>query len=194
MSKKTKEPITPRSIGAAFASEQANVNGQLLQTLKQAVAAYTIDHQAEYAEMIEGYGEQAKGLYNANTAKVRKSEFKKVIDHASKQETRQTLFNIIDTYESVQSLVKDLRALENGSKVIDEEGKVAKAPKQEGEETESEEGEEGEATCKTIFNNSTPAEMIDALEVLMQAAYDAGYLKAADLLQQAQASIGKGEK
>jgi hypothetical protein len=189
MSKRAKEQVTPRAIGAAFASEQANVNGQLLQTLKQAVSAYTIDHQAEYAEMVEGYGEQAKGLYNANTAKVRKSEFKKVIDHASKQETRQTLFNIIDTYESVQSLVKDLRALENGSKVIDDEGKVAKAEKPESEKSESDETE-----TVTIETGMSQPSMIEALEIIMQSAYDAGYLKAADLLQQAMASIGKGEK
>jgi hypothetical protein len=193
MAKKQTEQITPRAIGAAFASEQANVNGKLLQTLKQAIGAYTVENGAEYTEMIEGYGEQAKGLYNANTAKVRKSEFKKVIDHASKQETRQVLFNIIDTYESVQSLVKDLRALENGSKIIDDEGKITKAPK-DGTESENDEIEDGEPTCKTIFKNSTPTEMIDSLEILMTAAYDAGYLKAADLMQQAMASIGKGEK
>jgi hypothetical protein len=30
--------------------------------------------------------------------------------------------------------------------------------------------------------------------LIMQSAYDAGYVKAADLIQQAMASIGKGEK
>jgi len=189
MAKKQTEQVTPRAIGAAFASEQANVNGKLLQTLKQAIGAFTVEHQAEYVEMVEGYGEQAKGLYNANTAKVRKSEFKKVIDHASKQETRKTLFNIIDTYESVQSLVKDLRALENGSKVIDEEGKITKAEKTESEKSESEETE-----TVVIESGMSQPSMIEALELIMQSAYDAGYIKAADLLQQAMASIGKGEK
>lgn len=189
MSKKPKEPITPRSIGAAFATEQAAIGAKLIDTLKQTISAYSVDQPAELAELVEGYGEQVKGLYNANTAKVRKSEFKKVIDHASKQETRQVLFNIIDTYESVQSLVKDLRALENGSKVIDEEGKITKAPKAESEETESEETE-----TVTIEQGMSQPSMIEALELIMQSAYDAGYLKAADLLQQAMASIGKGEK
>lgn len=188
MTKKTKETVTPRALGAAFASEQANVNGALLQTLKQAIGAYTVENGAEYVEMVEGYGEQAKGLYNANTAKVRKSEFKKVIDHASKQETRQVLFNIIDTYESVQGLVKDLRALENGSKTIDDEGNVTKAAK---DETES--GDTETETVTIEVGMSQPS-MIEALELIMQSAYDAGYLKAADLLQQAMSSIGKGEK
>jgi hypothetical protein len=192
MTKKMKEPVTPRAIGAAFASEQAAIGAKLIDTLKQTISAYTVDQPAELAELVEGYGEQVKGLYNANTAKVRKSEFKKVVDHASKQETRKVLFNIVDNYESVQSLVKDLRALESGSKVIDDEGKLAKAEKPETEA--SEDSEDSEPTCKTVFKNSTPTEMIDALEILMTAAYDAGYLKAADLLQQAMASIGKGEK
>jgi len=190
MTKKIKEPVTPRAIGAAFASEQAAIGAKLIDTLKQTISAYSVDQPAELAELVEGYGEQVKGLYNANTAKVRKSEFKKVVDHASKQETRKVLFNIIDTYESVQSLVKDLRALESGSKVIDEEGKLAKAEKP---ETEKSEGDT-EADTVTIEVGMSQPSMIEALELIMQSAYDAGYIKAADLLQQAMASIGKGEK
>ena len=189
MTKKMKEPVTPRAIGAAFASEQAAIGAKLIDTLKQTISAYTVDQPAELAELVEGYGEQVKGLYNANTAKVRKSEFKKVVDHASKAETRQTLFNIIDTYESVQSLVKDLRALESGSKIIDEEGKLAKAEKPETEKNDNEDTE-----TVTIEVGMSQPSMIEALELIMQSAYDAGYLKAADLLQQAMASIGKGEK
>lgn len=188
MSKK-KEPVTPRAIGAAFASEQAAIGAKLIDTLKQTISAYSVDQPAELAELVEGYGEQVKGLYNANTAKVRKSEFKKVIDHASKQETRKVLFNIIDTYESVQSLVKDLRALESGSKIIDDEGKVAKAEKPETEASDTEDTE----TVTIEVGMSQPA-MIEALELIMQNAYDAGYIKASDLIQQAMASIGKGEK
>jgi hypothetical protein len=40
--------------------------------------SYTVENKAEYESMVEGYGTQAKALYNANTAKVRKSEFKKI--------------------------------------------------------------------------------------------------------------------
>jgi t-SNARE complex subunit (syntaxin) len=105
----TSETPTPEALGASFAIEQHNVNGALLNTLKTIISAYTVENKAEFEAMVEGYGTQAKSLYNANTAKVRKSEFKKICDHASTQETRQTLFNIIDNYESVQSLVKDLR-------------------------------------------------------------------------------------
>jgi hypothetical protein len=188
MSKKQKEPVTPRAIGAAFASEQAAIGAKLIDTLKQTISAYTVDQPAELAELVEGYGEQVKGLYNANTAKVRKSEFKKVVDHASKAETRKVLFNIVDNYESVQSLVKDLRALESGSKTINDEGKIEKVAKPESEASE------GEADTVTIEVGMSQPSMIEALELIMQSAYDAGYVKAADLLQQAMASIGKGEK
>jgi len=186
---KAKAPITPRTLGAAFASEQAAIGVKLIDTLKQTISAYTVDQPAELAELIEGYGEQVKGLYNANTAKVRKSEFKKVVDHAGKTETRKVLFNIVDNYDSVQALVKDLRGLESGSKVIDEEGKVAKVAKPDSEETETEETE-----TVTIEAGMSQPSMIEALELIMQSAYDAGYVKASDLIQQAMSSIGKGEK
>ena len=186
---KAKTPITPRTLGAAFASEQAAIGVKLIDTLKQTISAYTVDQPAELAELIEGYGEQVKGLYNANTAKVRKSEFKKVVDHASKAETRKVLFNIVDNYDSVQALVKDLRGLESGSKIIDEAGKVAKAEKPEAEESEKSEDE-----TIVIEQGMSQPSMIDALELIMQSAYDSGYTKAADLIQQAMASIGKGEK
>lgn len=188
MTKKIKEPITPRAIGAAFANEQAALGVKLIDTLKQTISAYTVDQQAELAELVEGYGEQVKGLYSANTAKVRKSEFKKVVDHASKAETRKTLFNIIDSYESVQGLVKDLRGLESGSKVIDEAGKVAKA-----EKPEADKAEDTEETITIEAGMSQPS-MIEALELIMQEAHAQGYVKAADLIQQAMASIGRGEK
>ena len=189
MSKKTKEPVTPRAIGAAFASEQASIGAKLIDTLKQTISAYTVDQPSELAELIEGYGEQVKGLYNANTAKVRKSEFKKVVDHASKQETRKVLFNIVDNYDSVQALVKDLRGLESGSKVINDEGQIEKVAK-----PETEAGDNDEAETVTIEVGMSQPSMIEALELIMQSAYDAGYVKAADLIQQAMASIGKGEK
>lgn len=187
---KPKTPITPRTLGAAFASEQAAIGAKLIDTLKQTISAFSVDQPAELAELVEGYGEQVKGLYNANTAKVRKSEFKKVVDHASKAETRKTLFNIVDNYDSVQALVKDLRGLESGSKVINEEGKIAKAEKPESEDTEQSEDNE----TVTIEVGMSQPSMIEALELIMQSAYDAGYVKAADLIQQAMASIGKGEK
>ena len=79
--------------------------------------------------------------------------------------------------------------MENGSKVIDDEGKVAKAEKPESEKSENDETE-----TVTIETGMSQPSMIEALEIIMQSAYDAGYLKAADLLQQAMASIGKGEK
>lgn len=186
--KKPKEPITPRSIGAAFANEQASIGAKLIDTLKQTISAYSVDQPAELAELVEGYGEQVKGLYNANTAKVRKSEFKKVVDHASKTETRKALFNIIDGYDSVQSLVRDLRGLESGSKVIDESGKVTKA-----EKSEADKAEETDETITIEAGMSQPS-MIEALELIMQEAHAQGYVKAADLIQQAMASIGRGEK
>jgi len=174
---------TPEALGASFAVEQHNVNGALLNTLKTVIGAYTVENKAEYEAMIEGYGTQAKALYNANTAKVRKSEFKKICDHASQSETRQTLFNIIDNYESVQSLVKDLRGLESGSKVVDEEGKVVKAPKDESE------GEEGETIEEVTFSDED--KMLNNLEVIQQMCYDKGYKMASELILQAMAKINE---
>jgi hypothetical protein len=178
--KKT-EGATPEALGAAFACEQANVNGKLLKTLKETIGVYTVENKAEYEAMIEGYGTQAKALYNANTAKVRKSEFKKICDHASGQETRNTLFNIIDNYESVQSLVKDLRGLESGSKVIDEEGNVTKAEK---EETEND-----ETTEEVTFSEED--KMLNNLEIIQQLCYDKGYKMASELILQAMAKINE---
>jgi hypothetical protein len=178
--KKT-EGATPEALGAAFACEQANVNGKLLKTLKETIGVFTVENKAEYEAMIEGYGTQAKALYNANTAKVRKSEFKKICDHASQTETRQTLFNIIDNYESVQSLVKDLRGLESGSKVIDEEGNITKAAKEEGE---NEEGNE-----EVTFSEED--KMLNNLEIIQQLCYDKGYKMASELILQAMAKINE---
>jgi hypothetical protein len=158
------------------------VNGKLLKTLKETIGVYTVENKAEYEAMIEGYGTQAKALYNANTAKVRKSEFKKICDHASTQETRQTLFNIIDNYESVQSLVKDLRGLESGSKIIDEEGNVTKAPKA---ETETEEAETEEVTF------SDDDKILNNLEIIQQLCYDKGYKIASELILQAMAKVNE---
>jgi hypothetical protein len=182
--KKT-EGATPEALGAAFACEQANVNGKLLKTLKETIGVFTVENKAEYEAMIEGYGTQAKSLYNANTAKVRKSEFKKICDHASQSETRQTLFNIIDNYESVQSLVKDLRGLESGSKIIDEEGNVSKAPKEEGEEVEGIESEE------ITFSMSEEDKILNNLEIIQQLCYDKGYKMASELILQAMAKINE---
>lgn len=174
---------TPEALGASFAVEQHNVNGALLNTLKTVIGAYTVENKAEYEAMIEGYGTQAKALYNANTAKVRKSEFKKIVDHASQSETRQTLFNIIDNYESVQSLVKDLRGLESGSKIVDDEGKVVKAPKDESE------GEEKETIEEVTFSDED--KMLNNLEVIQQLCYDKGYRMASELILQAMAKINE---
>jgi len=179
--KKT-EGATPEALGAAFACEQANVNGKLLKTLKETIGVFTVENKAEYEAMIEGYGTQAKSLYNANTAKVRKSEFKKICDHASQTETRQTLFNIIDNYESVQSLVKDLRGLESGSKTIDEEGNVVKAPKEDSEETIEE-------TEEITFSEDD--KMLNNLEIIQQLCYDKGYKIASELILQAMAKINE---
>jgi hypothetical protein len=176
------EGTSPEALGAAFACEQANVNGKLLKTLKETIGAYTVENKAEYESMVEGYGTQAKALYNANTAKVRKSEFKKICDHASTEENRKTLFNIIDNYESVQSLVKDLRGLESGSKVIDEEGKVTKAPKDDSEE--SEEGIE-----EVTFSDED--KMLNNLEIIQQLCYEKGYKMASELILQAMAKINE---
>jgi hypothetical protein len=184
MSKPKKDLMpSPEALGASFAIEQHNVNGALLGTLKTVISAYTIENKAEYQEMIEGYGAQCKTLYNANTAKARKSEFKKIVDHASTQETRQTLFNIIDNYESVQSLVKDLRGLESGAKIIDEDGKVTKAPKDETEGTEDETVEE--------VTFSEDDKMLNNLEIIQQLCYDKGYKIASELILQAMAKINE---
>ena len=180
--KQTKQ-TTPEALGAGFAQIQANVNGELLKTLKETIGTYTVENKAEYEAMVEGYGTQAKALYNANTAKVRKSEFKKIVDHASASETRQTLFNIIDNYESVQSLVKDLRGLESGSKVVDEEGKVVKAPKEEGE------SEEGETIEEVTFSDDD--KILNNLEIIQALCYDKGYKIASELILQAMAKINE---
>lgn len=197
MSKKQSKPDTqevhsPESIGAHFASVQADNGKTLIQCLKQCIQAYTIENKAEFTAMIEGYGAQCKTLYDANTAKTRKSEFKKVIDHASEQDTRNTLFNVIDSYDSVQKLVKDLRMLESGKAQVNEEGKVEKV-KTEKPESETEEGN-SEVTTSTQVDIGSKEGLIEALETLMQAAYEQGYATASDLIQQAMASIGRGEK
>lgn len=184
MSKPKKDLMpSPEALGASFAIEQHNVNGALLNTLKTVIGVYTVENKAEYEAMVEGYGTQAKALYNANTAKVRKSEFKKIVDHASTSETRQTLFNIIDNYESVQSLVKDLRGLESGTKIIDEEGKVTKAPKDESE------GAEDESVEEVTFSDED--KMLNNLEVIQQLCYEKGYRIASELILQAMAKINE---
>lgn len=177
------DPANPEALGAQFAVHQHDINGALLGTLKSIIGAYTVENKAEYESMVEGYGAQCKALYNANTAKVRKSEFKKIVDHASTQETRQTLFNIIDNYESVQSLVKDLRGLESGAKIIDEEGNVTKAPKEEGD------SEEGETIEEVTFSDED--KMLNNLEVIQQLCYDKGYKIASELILQAMAKINE---
>jgi hypothetical protein len=183
MSKQKKiDPANPEALGASFAVHQHDINGALLGTLKAIIGTYTVENKAEYESMVEGYGTQAKALYNANTAKVRKSEFKKICDHASTSETRQTLFNIIDNYESVQSLVKDLRGLESGSKVIDENGAVVKAEKEEKEETEDTIEEVTFSDEDKILNN---------LEIIQQLCYDKGYKMASELILQAMAKINE---
>lgn len=179
----TSETPTPEALGASFAIEQHNVNGALLNTLKTVIGVYTVENKAEYEAMIEGYGAQCKALYNANTAKVRKSEFKKIVDHASTTETRNTLFNIIDNYESVQSLVKDLRGLESGAKIIDEEGKVTKAPKDESE------GAEDETVEEVIFSEDD--KILNNLEIIQALCYDKGYKIASELILQAMAKINE---
>ncbi len=185
---------SPKAVGAHFASVQASIGGELIKTLKACIIAYTTAHKAEYQEMIEGYGEQAKALYDANTAKTRKSEFKKVVDHASADETRTNLVNIIDGYDSVQRLVKDLRALESGKAVVNDEGKIekVKAEKTEGE-TEGGNLQVTEDAKPLQFDLATKAGLIDALEIIMTAAHASGFTKASDLIMQAQASIGRGE-
>lgn len=197
MSKKQSKPDStevhsPEAIGAHFASVQADNGKTLIQILKQCIQAYTIENKAEYTAMIEGYGAQCKALYDANTAKTRKSEFKKVIDHASEQETRQVLFNVIDQYDSVQKLVKDLRMLESGKALVNDEGKVEKV-KAEKAESDTDEGN-SEVTENQKINLGSKEGLLEALEAIMQAAYDQGYATASDLIQSAMASIGRGEK
>jgi hypothetical protein len=184
MSKAKKiDPTNPEALGASFAVHQHDINGALLGTLKSIIGTYTVENKAEYESMVEGYGTQAKALYNANTAKVRKSEFKKIVDHASTQETRQTLFNIIDNYESVQSLVKDLRGLESGAKIIDEEGKVTKAPKDESE------GAEDESVEEVTFSEDD--KILNNLDIIQQLCYDKGYKIASELILQAMNKINE---
>lgn len=181
-----KKQHSPESIGAHFANIQASMGGELIKALTQTIQAYSVGQDAEYEAMVQGYGDQANAVFNKATAKVRKSEFKKVCDHASKQETRADLMNIIDKYDSVQKLVSDLRKLEKGTAEIDEGGKVkpVKAEKAEGEiEGEAEESE----TAK-------PVSLVEALEMLQQKAYENGFLKASDLIQQAMISISRGER
>ncbi len=181
---------SPKAVGAHFASVQASIGGELIKTLKACIIAYTTAHKAEYAEMIEGYGEQAKSLYDANTAKTRKSEFKKVVDHASADETRQNLVNIIDSYDSVQRLVKDLRALESGKAVVNDEGKVEKVKAEKAEGNSEVTADESKPLQ---FDLSKKEGLIEALEMIMIATHASGFTKAADLIMQAQASIGRGE-
>ena len=184
MSKKQQQE-SPAAIGAHFAQVQKDMGGKLMETLKQTVGYFSVGQQAEYDAMLAGYGEQAAALYDKGTAKVRKSELKKILDHASKQETRQQLFTILPSFSSVQALAAALRKLEKGTAGIDEQGNI-KPVKQEKQEEETRE------TVELVID-SQPA-MIEALEVIMQSAYDAGYLKAAELIQQAMGSIGRGEK
>ena len=186
------EVKSPEAIGAHFASVQADNGKTLLKVLSECIQAYTVENKAEYTAMIEGYGTQAKSLYDANTAKTRKSEFKKVIDHASAQETRANLFNIIGNYDSVQGLVRDLRALEKGTAQVNEDGKVEKI------KAEKVEGEEGnlqvtEDDKPLALNLTSKAGMVEALEIIMHAAHASGFTKASDLILQAQAAIGRGE-
>ena len=185
MSKPKKiDPANPEALGASFAVHQHDINGALLGTLKSIIGTYTVENKAEYESMVEGYGTQCKALYNANTAKVRKSEFKKIVDHASQSETRNTLFNIIDNYESVQSLVKDLRGLESGSKIVNDEGKVEKAPK---DESEVETGESEEVT----YTMTDDDKILNNLEIIQALCYDKGYKMASELILQAMAKINE---
>jgi hypothetical protein len=82
----------------------------------------------------------------------------------------------------VQSLVKDLRGLESGSKIIDEEGNVTKAPKA---ETETEEAETEEVTF------SDDDKILNNLEIIQQLCYDKGYKIASELILQAMAKVNE---
>lgn len=181
-----KQHHSPQSIGAHFAQVQKDMGGKLMETLKQTVGHFSVGQQAEYDAMLAGYGEQVAALYDKATAKVRKSELKKILDHASKQETRQQLFTILPNFSSVQALAAALRKLEKGTAELDEQGNIKPVKQDKPEEEETRE------TVELVID-SQPA-MIEALEVIMQSAYDAGYLKAAELIQQAMSSIGRGEK
>lgn len=185
------EVNSPEAIGAHFASVQADNGKTLLKVLTECIQAYTVENKAEYAAMVEGYGTQAKSLYDANTAKTRKSEFKKIIDYASAQETRASLFNIIGNYDSVQGLVRDLRALEKGTAQVNEEGKVEKVKAE--KDTEGASSEVTEDDKPLALNLTSKAGMVEALEVIMHAAHASGFTKASDLILQAQAAIGRGE-
>lgn len=185
------EVHSPEAIGAHFASVQADNGKTLLKVLSECIQAYTVENKAEYAAMVEGYGTQAKSLYDANTAKTRKSEFKKIIDHASASETRTNLFNIIGNYDSVQGLVRDLRALEKGTAQVNDEGKVEKVKAEKDVEGNSEVTAEDDKPL--ALNLTSKAGMVEALEIIMHAAHASGFTKASDLILQAQAAIGRGE-
>ena len=86
----------------------------------------------------------------------------------------------------MQALAAALRKLEKGTAELDEQGNIKPVKQDKPEEEETRE------TVELVID-SQPA-MIEALEVIMQSAYDAGYLKAAELIQQAMSSIGRGEK
>ena len=180
---------TPRAIGAHFASTQANSEGKLIKQLKTIISEFGCDQVAEYAECLEGYAEQAKASFQANTAKVRKSEFKTVLDQAIDHEKRTRLFNIIDNYQSVQALVKDIRMLDKGTASVNDEGKVEKVKT---EKTETEPENEVNETL-TLDDKTNPGDVIDILEGIMQWAHGKGYSKASDLLLQAMSAIGTKE-
>jgi hypothetical protein len=180
---------TPRAIGAQFAQTQANADGKLMKQLQAIVSEYTVDQVAEFTECLEGYGEQAKQAFNPNTAKVRKSEFKTVLDQAIDHEKRTRLFNIIDNYQSVQTLVKDIRMLEKGTAFVDDEGKVEKFKTG---KTKTEPENEVNDTL-TLDDKTNPGDVIDILEGIMQWAHGKGYAKASDLLLQAMSAIGTKE-
>ena len=82
----------------------------------------------------------------------------------------------------MQSLVKDLRGLESGSKVIDDEGNVSKAPKDEGDIEEAEVEEVTFSDDDKILNN---------LEIIQQLCYDKGYKMASELILQAMAKVNE---
>jgi ligand-binding sensor protein len=76
---------------------------------------------------------------------------------------------------------------------VNDEGKVekVKTEKAEGESEGNSEVTESEKPLQ--FDLATKAGLIDALEMIMIATHAAGFTKAADLIMQAQASIGRGE-
>jgi hypothetical protein len=78
--------------------------------------------------------------------------------------------------------VKDLRGLESGSKVIDDEGNVSKAPKEEGDSEEVEVEEVTFSDDDKILNN---------LEIIQQLCYDKGYKIASELILQAMAKVNE---